>query len=144
MQEYRISSNSDDFDLAIIHQFISQSYWAKDIPIATLEKAILNSMCFAVISKQDDTEQLVGFARMITDRATFAYLADVFILIEHRGKELSKRLMQAVVSHPELQGLRRMLLATRDAHGLYQQFGFKKLATPDIFMELWNPEVYSS
>ncbi len=139
INDYRISSNQNEMDVEAIHEFISQSYWAKDIPYGTLKKAIKNSLCFGVFNH--DGSQ-VGFARMVTDSATFAYLADVYVLEEHRGKGLSKKLMQEIMSHPDLQGLRRMALATNDAHGLYEKFGFSALATPEIFMENWNPDVY--
>lgn len=136
---YSISTNPEDMDLATIHHFITHSYWSAGISMETLQRAIENSLCFGVFN--DDNEQ-VGFARMITDTATFAYLADVFIVVEHRGKGLSKALMDSIISHPQLQGLRRITLATRDAHELYAQFGFKALDNPDIFMERWDPEVY--
>jgi GNAT superfamily N-acetyltransferase len=104
-----------------------------------MEKAIKNSLCFGVFT---DSGNQVAFARMVTDSATFAYLADVFVLKEHRGKGLSKLLMQVIIAHPELQGLRRMALATSDAHSLYEQFGFKALGSPESFMELHQPDVY--
>ena len=126
-------------DLNVIHSFISNSYWAKDISLNTMQKAINNSLCFGVFS---DSGQQVAFARMVTDSATFAYLADVFVLPEHRGKGLSKWLMQIIIEHPDLQGLRRMALATNDAHSLYAQFGFKSLGSPESFMELHRPDVY--
>jgi GNAT superfamily N-acetyltransferase len=126
-------------DLDLVHSFISRSYWASGIPIDTLKKAMENSLCFGVFHEKDGQ---VGFARMITDKATFAYLADVFILQEHRGLGLSKQLMSEIISHPDLQGLRRMALATRDAHDLYRKFGFTSLASPETFMELWSPDVY--
>ncbi|WP_286262853.1 GNAT family N-acetyltransferase [Thalassotalea atypica] len=138
---YSISTNPSDFDFETIYKYLSNSYWAKDIPRTTLKKAIEHSLCFAVLA--DDNKQ-VGFARLITDKATFAYLADVFIIEKHRGKGLSKQLIKAIIEHPELQGLRRMVLATKDAHGLYQQFGFKAIAQPEIFMEVWDPEVYQN
>jgi len=144
MPQYRVSTNPKFFELRIIHQFISKSYWAKNIPIELMQKAIENSLCFAVLHHTESKDILVGFARMITDKATFAYLADVFILEEHRGTGLSKQLMKAILSHQDLQGLRRMVLATRDAHGLYEQFGFKKLSDPQFFMELWEPDVYQN
>ena len=102
-------------------------------------------MCFAVLylNDQGNSEQ-IGFARMISDFATMAYLADVYILEEHRGKGLSKTVMTEVILHPKLQGLCRVLLATSDAHGLYEQFGFKKLAHPGIFMDLWTPDIYQT
>lgn len=145
MSNYRISVDPNDLEIKVIHQFISNSYWAKGISVELLSKAIKNSVCFSVVKNNDDNGKkgkLVGFARMITDKATFAYLADVFILEAERGNGLSKQLMKSILEHPELQGLRRIVLATSDAHGLYQQFGFKSLASPEIFMELWNPKIY--
>ena len=138
---YRISSDQGEMDVESIHKFISQSYWAKGIPIETLKKAIDNSLCFGVFNSEGVQ---VGFARMITDSATYAYLADVYVLGEHRGKGLSKWLMQEIMSHPDLQGLRRMTLATSDAHGLYEKYGFSALATPEVFMENWDPNVYKN
>ncbi len=142
MKQYKVSSAPEDISISVVHQFLSDSYWAKNIPLKTLQKAIDNSLCFSVIAESSEQKELVGFARMITDKATFAYLADVFVLDSHRGNGLSKLLMKSILQHPDLQGLRRMVLATKDAHGLYQQFGFKKLASPDTFMELWDPNVY--
>ena len=142
MKQYKVSSAPEDISISVVHQFLSDSYWAKNIPLKTLQKAIDNSLCFSVIAESSEQKELVGFARMITDKATFAYLADVFVLDSHRGNGLGKLLMKSILQHPDLQGLRRMVLATKDAHGLYQQFGFKKLASPDTFMELWDPNVY--
>ncbi|MEP1740642.1 MAG: GNAT family N-acetyltransferase [Kangiellaceae bacterium] len=142
MKQYKVSSAPEDISISVVHQFLTDSYWAKSIPLKTLRKAIDNSLCFSVIAESSEQKELVGFARMITDKATFAYLADVFVLDSHRGNGLSKLLMKSILQHPDLQGLRRMVLATKDAHGLYQQFGFKKLASPDTFMELWDPNVY--
>ncbi len=139
VEGYKISAEISDMNLSVIHQYISRSYWAKDIPQQTMIKAIENSLCFGVFK---DSGEQVGFARMITDKATFAYLADVFILENHRGKGLSKWLMDHIVEHPDLQGLRRMVLATRDAHGLYEQYGFTPLNSPSTFMELHQPDVY--
>ncbi|MEO9654911.1 GNAT family N-acetyltransferase [Marinomonas sp.] len=139
MSGYTTSSNLKDMDLDVIHGFISHSYWAKGIPLKTMEKAINNSLCFGIFTDNGDQ---VAFARMITDSATFAYLADVFVLKEHQGKGLSKLLMQSIVEHPDLQGIRRIALATSDAHGLYAQFGFKALSSPENFMELHQPDVY--
>ncbi|QSX40183.1 GNAT family N-acetyltransferase [Shewanella cyperi] len=139
MPHYEISTDKSKLDFAVIHGFIANSYWASNIPEAVMARAIENSLCFAVYCY--DGRQ-VGFARIISDKATFAYLADVFILEEHRGQGLSKRLMQTIVAHPDLQGLRRMVLATRDAHGLYAQFGFTPIPNPEIFMHAWNPNVY--
>lgn len=138
---YYVSSDVTQLDIDVIHGFLSQSYWAKDIPLATMQRALDNSLCFGVYA---DSGVQVGFARMITDRATFAYLSDVFIVPEHRGQGLSKLLMSEIVAHADLQGLRRMALATSDAHGLYQQFGFTPLNHPSSFMELWQPNVYQA
>lgn len=126
-------------DVNAIHEFICQSYWARGIPKTTLEKAIDNSLCFGVFNSE---HKQIGFARMVTDSATFAYLADVYILENHRGRGLSKWLMQEIMAHPELQGLRRIILATSDAHGLYKKYGFTELSKPELFMENWNPKVY--
>jgi len=139
IEGYRISTDQSELDIKSIHEFISKSYWAEGIPMAILTRAISNSLCFGVFSKE---KEQVGFARMITDLATYAYLADVYILEDHRGKGLSKWLMEEIMSHSDLQGLRRMTLATADAHGLYEKYGFSELAKPEIFMENWNPEIY--
>ncbi|QYJ99710.1 GNAT family N-acetyltransferase [Shewanella alkalitolerans] len=109
------------------------------IPKETMKRAIANSLCFGVF---DTDNKQVGFARLITDSATFAYLADVFILPSHRGMGLSKHLMETIVAHPDLQGLRRIVLATRDAHGLYAQYGFQPIENPEILMQIWHPNVY--
>ncbi|WP_258406659.1 GNAT family N-acetyltransferase [Shewanella spartinae] len=139
MPDYSITTDKDAFDFDVIYGFISQSYWAMGIPKETMRRAIANSLCFGVFDK--DNKQ-VGFARLITDSATFAYLADVFILPSHRGKGLSKYLMETIVAHPDLQGLRRIVLATRDAHGLYAQYGFQPIENPEILMQIWHPNVY--
>lgn len=139
MQGYRISTKREEMDIDAIHAYISRSYWAADIPKPLLEKAINNSLCFGVFTKAGEQ---IGFARMVTDCATFAYLADVYILEEHRGKGLSKWLVEYVMAHPELQGLRRINLATRDAHSLYQRFGFAPLAAPERMMEIVRPDIY--
>ena len=136
--DYTISDDPARLDLDAIHAFLSRSYWAAEIPRDTLARAIANSLCFGVYL---GTTQ-VGFARLVTDRATFAYLADVYVLEPHRGRGLSRALMELVMSHPEVQGLRRWLLATRDAHGLYRKFGFVDLANPAMFLTRHDPEVY--
>lgn len=133
-----VDSEKSRLQVEVIHRFLSRSYWAKGIPLEVLHRAIDNSICFGVY---DGAEQ-VGFARVVTDRATFAYLADVFVLDSHRGRGLAAQLMQAVVAHPQLQGLRRWVLATKDAHGLYAKYGFVPLAAPERFMELHDPAVY--
>jgi GNAT superfamily N-acetyltransferase len=136
---YDISTDPSRLDVALIHRWLSeQSYWAKGVPREIVERAIANALNFAAYH---ETEGQVGYARVITDKATFAYLADVFVLEAHRGKGLSKRLMQAIADHPDLQGLRRWLLATHDAHGLYAQFGFKPVVAERL-MERVDPDIY--
>ena len=137
--QYFVNSKKSDLDIHCIHQFLSQSYWAKGISLELVKKSIEGSLCFGIYTAD---KQQVGFARMITDKATFAYLADVFVVEQHRQQGLAKKLMQHILQHEELQGLRRLVLATRDAHKLYQQFDFKPLASPDIFMELHQAKIY--
>ena len=137
--QYFVNSKKSDLDIHCIHQFLSQSYWAKGISLELVKKSIEGSLCFGIYTAD---KQQVGFARMITDKATFAYLADVFVVEQHRQQGLAKKLMQHILQHEELQGLRRLVLATRDAHTLYQQFDFKPLASPDIFMELHQGKIY--
>lgn len=139
MQGFRISTDRNELDFDVIYQFISQSYWAKGIPKSTMQKALDHSLCFGVFNAE---QQQVGFARLITDYATFAYLSDVFIVEQYRGCGLSKFLIETVVSHPDVQGLRRMMLATRDAHGLYAQYGFKPIEQAQTFMQVWQPNIY--
>jgi GNAT superfamily N-acetyltransferase len=136
--EYFISTDRDRLDVAMIHKELAQSYWSKGIPIEIVRCSIENSFVFGLYHK--DTQ--IGFARVITDNATFAYLADVFVVNRFRGQGLGKWLISVIVNCPDLQGLRRWLLATRNAHGLYQQFGFTALANPGIFMERNFPDVY--
>jgi GNAT superfamily N-acetyltransferase len=138
--EYSVSTDPQRLELAVVHRFLSNSYWSQGLPLDVLKRAIAGSLCFGLY--QGNTQ--VGFARVITDKATFAYLCDVFVLDSHRGKGLGRWLMEAVSSHPELQGLRRFVLVTRDAHGLYEKFGFRPLARPAGYMELHRPDVYSS
>jgi GNAT superfamily N-acetyltransferase len=139
--EYEISSDTNRLNVEVIHNFLAkESYWSKGIPRAVVERAIQHSLCFGMYHQ---TAQ-VGFARVVTDRSTFALLADVFILSAHRGKGLSKLLMRCVVGHEDLQGLRRLLLLTSDAHGLYRQFGFKELGDPSRFMEILRQDLYRS
>ena len=128
---YNISTDKSLLDLDVIHQFLSRdSYWAKNIPLEVVQKSIENSLCFGVY----DINQQVGFARVITDYATIAYLSDVFILPNHRGYGLSKKLIQFITEYPNLQKLRRWLLITRDAQALYQKFGFVNPEDPSLFM----------
>lgn len=132
---YDISTDPSRLQPAAIHAYLTRSYWSPGVPQDVVARAIANSMCFGVYL--DDAQ--VGFARVVTDKASFAWLADVYILEEHRGQGLSKRLVETILAHPELQGLRRFLLGTKDAHGLYAQFGFRPLAAPDRLMEIRIP-----
>jgi GNAT superfamily N-acetyltransferase len=139
--ELEISTDKSRLNVRRVHQFLcEQSYWAKGIPFATVQKSIQNSLCFGAYLNGAQ----VGFARVISDFATFANLVDVFILPEHRGKGYAKALVQTIMSHPDLQSLRRFTLATTDAHGLYRQFGFSGLSKPDTFMERYVPDIYGS
>jgi N-acetylglutamate synthase-like GNAT family acetyltransferase len=135
MNTYIISTEAQKMDVEVIYNYLSRSYWAEGRTKSTVEKSLRHSLNFGVF---DEIGAQVGFARVITDYATFAYLADVFILEEHRGKGLSKRLMQTIMEHPDLQGLRRWTLATRDAHGLYAQFGFTPLPKPELWMQIFD------
>jgi GNAT superfamily N-acetyltransferase len=141
IEGYKISSQKTDMDITVIHRYLASSYWAKDIPLATLTNAIENSLCFGVFTQAGAQ---VGFARVISDFATFGYLSDVFILEEHRGQGLSKWLMRELFSHPQLQGFRRFSLVTKDAHELYTRFGFSALASPEGYMEHWLPDIYQT
>ena len=145
--DYLISTNAEWLDIDVIHRFLSEhSYWARGIPRDIVERSIRHSLNFGLYSVENKASnpnrRQVGFARVTTDRATFAYLADVFILPEHRGRGLSKRLMDQIIAHPDLQGLRRWMLATADAHELYRKFGFGHLAKPENFMQRHDPDVY--
>jgi len=135
-----ISTAAADIDLDVVHDFLSrESYWCRGVPRAVVEKGIANSLCFS--ARLDG--RFVGFARVVTDRATFAYLCDVFVLPQARGRGVSKAMMAAIDAHADLQGLRRFLLATSDAHGLYAQHGFAPLSRPERFMERYRPDVYA-
>jgi N-acetylglutamate synthase-like GNAT family acetyltransferase len=135
---FSISTEKEKMDIDFIHSFLTQSYWAEGISKEIIRRSIEGALCFGVF----ENDKQVGFARMITDRATFAYLADVFIIEEYRGLGLSKWLMEVIMSHSDLQGLRRMMLATRDAHELYKKFGFTPLNNVDRWMHIHSPEVY--
>jgi ribosomal protein S18 acetylase RimI-like enzyme len=138
-EEITITSDPAAVDLDAVHEFLRSSYWARDIPRDVVARGIANSIPFSV---RDGARQ-VGFARVITDRATFAYLSDVYILEPYRGRGLARRLMDAVMAHPDLQGLRRFSLTTRDAEGLYRSFGFTALATPARHLEIFRPGMYT-
>ena len=138
--EYTISTEDTRLDSAFVHDFLSRSYWVQNIPFETVRRSIENSLCFGLY----EAKTQIGFARVVTDSATFAYLCDVFVIENKRGRGLSKWLMETILAHPELQNLRRWLLATKDAHGLYEQFGFTALDAPSIFMQRHPPDVYLS
>jgi GNAT superfamily N-acetyltransferase len=140
---YSISTDISKLDVNIIHKYLSEeSYWATGVPKNVIEKAILNSVCFGLYC---DAEQ-IGFARLVTDKATFAYLADVFILPAFRGRGLSKWLMRTIQAHPEFQNLRRWILTTKDAHSLYEQCGWTRVPEDYMyrFMMRHNPDVYKT
>jgi GNAT superfamily N-acetyltransferase len=137
---FTFSSDRTRIDIPYVHKVAStQLYWAKGIPLETVERSIENSLCFGVYT----ANQQIGFARLVTDYATFGYLADVFIDEQYRGKGLSKQLMEFIFDIEELKTFRRMILVTRDAHSLYQRYGFTLLNTPETYMELHRPNVYS-
>ena len=136
--EYRILPGPDGVDLDAVHAFLVTSYWAEGIPRSLVARAIAGSLPFSLYFRDEQ----VGFARVVTDRATYAYLADVYILPAHRGRGLARWLIATVVAHPDLQGLRRFALATRDAHALYAPFGFTALAAPEQHMEISRPGLY--
>lgn len=139
---YTISTDNAKLDIGVIHHYLSEeSYWAKNIPLEVVKRSIDNSLCFGLYHQHTQ----IGFARLITDKATFAYLADVFIIESYRGKGLSKWLVQTIQIYPEVQGLRRWMLGTKDAHGLYAQFGWTPLPEEMVsrFMQLHNPDVYT-
>jgi GNAT superfamily N-acetyltransferase len=140
-QDIEISDDATRLDRALIHRFLSQeSYWARGIDETTLNRALHHSLCFGAYV---DGQQ-IGFARVVTDRATFGYIGDVFVLPQWRGRGVARQLMQAIDAHADLQRLRRMALVTRDAHGLYERHGFRPLASPERWMERHNPDVYSA
>lgn len=135
---FKITTEKAKFDIEFIHSFLTRSYWAEGISKEVIERSIEGALCFGLF----ESDKQIGFARMITDKATFAYLADVFIIEEYRGRGLSKWLMEVIMSHPSLQGLRRMMLATKDAHGLYEKFGFTALNNVDRWMQINDPNIY--
>lgn len=142
MDALRISTDRGELNVDLIHRFLSEeAYWSRGIPRATVERAIAGSLCFG--GYLDGTRQ-VAFARVTTDGATFAYLADVFVLPSQRGRGFSRQLMDAVMAHPQLQGLRRFMLATGDAHGLYARYGFAAPARPQTLMEILRPDIYQA
>jgi len=137
--DYLISTNNDLLDISMIHEFLANSYWATGIPRDIVQRSIENSLAFGVYKGP----QQIGFARVITDYATYAYLGDVFVLEAFRGHGLGLWLMEIIVSHPRLQGLRRWSLLTKDAHRLYERVGFTPIAAPDRYMEKTVPNIYT-
>jgi GNAT superfamily N-acetyltransferase len=137
---YLVTTDAQRLDLDVIHGFLRHSYWARGVPREVVERSVRGSLCFGLF----EWERQVGFARVITDGATFAYLADVFVLPGYRKRGLAEWLMECVLAHPDLQGLRRFLLFTRDAHGLYARFGFAALDRPEFAMAIYRPDVYEA
>jgi GNAT superfamily N-acetyltransferase len=139
MSDYFITFDRDRIDIDLVHRYLSrESYWAANIPRELVEASIRNSLCISAFSGDEQ----VGFARVVTDYATFGYLADVFVVEGHRGRGISKRIVEAAVTHPSLTNLRRWMLVTRDAHGLYEQYGFRRLAHPERYMEIARVNTY--
>jgi GNAT superfamily N-acetyltransferase len=155
--EFLISTDRSRLDLDVVHGFLTHCYWAKGIPREVVARSIENSLCFGIYDERDGKSPRlakdarhgapgaqVGFARVISDFATYAYIADVFVLESHRGCGLGKALMECMVQHPALQGLRRWNLSTLDAHGLYSQFGFTPPKWPERYMEILRPNLYET
>jgi GNAT superfamily N-acetyltransferase len=132
---YLISTDKERLNVELVHEFLKGSYWASGIPEEVVRRSIENSLVFGVYTGDEQ----VGFARVVTDYATFAYLADVFVLAAHRGRGLGEWMIGVITSHPRLQGFRRWMLATRDAHEMYRRYGFAELERPEIFMEILAP-----
>ena len=136
--DFTVETDPSKLDVTAIHAYLSRAYWSEGIPRDVVEKAIANSLCFGLVRGKDQ----IGLARVVTDRTTYAYLCDVYVLEEFRGNGLGVWLMECVMGHPDLQGLRRFSLATRDAHGLYKKFGFAELKKPQSQMEILRDDVY--
>ena len=136
--DFLVETDPSKLDIAAIHAYLSRSYWSEGVPPEIVEKALANSLCFGLFRGADQ----IGLARVVTDRATYAYLCDVYVLEEFRGNGLGVWLMECVMGHPDLQGLRRFSLATRDAHGLYRKFGFQELKKPQSQMEIVRDGIY--
>ncbi len=136
---YVITDDPARIDLRAVHAFLRRAYWSKNIPLEIVERAVRASLCIGAYAPAGEQ---VGFCRLVTDYAVFCYVGDVYVLEEHRGRGLSKAMMKAAVEHPRLQGLRRWSLVTHDAHGLYEQFGFRRVAHPERHMERLDPDIY--
>jgi ribosomal protein S18 acetylase RimI-like enzyme len=139
---YEISTDPARLDVTAIHAYLTRSYWSPGIPIEIVERALRQSLCFGVYESAGGAQ--VGLARVVTDYATFAYLCDVYVLEEHRGHGLGKRMMRELMAHPALSGARRVMLATRDAHGLYAGFGFLEAGAAKNLMEIVRPDIYAA
>jgi len=137
---YEISTEQSRLDIGAMHAYLTRCYWSPGIPLATVERAARNSLCFGLYEKASGRQ--VGLTRVVTDHATFAYLCDVYVLEEHRGRGLGKLLMRAVMAHPALTGARRAMLGTRDAHGLYTQYGFRAPPDDGVLMQILRPDIY--
>lgn len=141
--EYTISTDRARIDVPAVHAFLSQSYWSPGIPEDVVRRAIAGAICFGIYhARAAGGHEQVGFARVITDRATYAYLSDVYVLEAHRGRGLATWMMEVIMAHPALQGLRRFALSTRDAHALYAKFGFTVVANPERQMEILRRTIY--
>jgi ribosomal protein S18 acetylase RimI-like enzyme len=140
MDGYEISTDPARLDFHAVHAYLTRSYWSPGIPFGVVERAARNSVCFGVYERATGVQ--VGFTRVVTDHATFAYLCDVYVLEEHRGRGLAKWMMREVMAHPALTGARRVMLATRDAHGLYRQSGFTDVIRNTNLMEIVRPDIY--
>ncbi len=139
--EYLLSTDKSKLDLKMIHEFLStESHWAKNIPYERVKKSIENSLCFGLYHN----DKQIGFARVISDYSTIAYLGDLFILKDHRGMGLSRWMLEVIMNHPDLTGLRRWILVTKDAHDVYQQYGWAMVARPENWMEIHDPDAYSN
>ncbi|ACO78427.1 GCN5-related N-acetyltransferase protein [Azotobacter vinelandii CA] len=136
--ELRVTTDKDELDLERIHELLKSAYWSKNIPLEIVERAFANSFAFGLLHEGKQ----IGFGRFVTDYATFAYLADVFIEEPYRGRGYARLLIDTVLAHPDIRGLRRILLATADAHGVYAPCGFEPLAKPRNFMEINRPDIY--
>jgi len=138
--DYEISTDPARLDIGAMHAYLTRSYWSPGIPLATVERAARHSLCFGLYERSSGRQ--VGLARVVTDHATFAYLCDVYVLEEHRGRGLGKFLMQTVMAHSALTGARRAMLGTRDAHGLYAQYGFGAPPDDGVLMQILRPDMY--
>lgn len=137
--DFTISTDKSKLDLEVIHDYLAnQSYWSKNIPKERIRKSIANALCFGIYYKDNQ----IGYAKVVSDFSTMAYLGDVFVLEDYRGQGLSKWLMETIMSHPELTGLRRWILLTSDAHELYKKFGWQPIASPEKWMEIHRPDIF--